>query len=74
MTLLFVRYVQDFTGGIDDDGSDTAVERPISVQRAESILVDDMPPLSSVALGPTGIAVSHSYDAALSKLLPVGEF
>lgn len=59
--------------GIDAAGNRTTITPPLAVRLAEGRLVDDMPALSSVALGPTGRSVARSYEAALSKLCPTGE-
>ncbi|KAG6908106.1 hypothetical protein DXG01_006144 [Tephrocybe rancida] len=62
----------DYSEGFDTEGNRTAPVLPAATELNQAILCDDMPALSPVQMGPTGRSVAHSYDAAISKLVPAG--
>lgn len=64
--------IEDFTTGFDRNGAAESIVLPLKTQLKQAILCDDMPALAPIQLGPTGKSVSHSYDAAISKLIPAG--
>ncbi|KAG8825510.1 hypothetical protein FRC18_010262 [Serendipita sp. 400] len=57
---------------MDESGKPTAVETPTDVVCREAMLVDDMPAMDTVQMGPTGKSISNSYAATLDKLVPSG--
>lgn len=64
---------QDYIEGFDEQGNPSTTVLPTVTELNQAILVDDMPALAGIQLGPTGRAVSRSYAATLSKLVPRGE-
>ena len=64
---------QDYIEGFDDEGNPSTTVLPTVTELNQAILCDDMPVLGAVQLGPSGRAVSRSYAATLSKLVPKGE-
>ncbi|KAG8846737.1 hypothetical protein FRB91_000505 [Serendipita sp. 411] len=58
---------------MDESGKPTAVETPTDVVCREAMLVDDMPAMDTVQMGPTGKSISNSYAATLDKLKSMRE-
>ncbi|KAG8811633.1 hypothetical protein FRC17_002371, partial [Serendipita sp. 399] len=56
----------------DDQGNATSAEVPTDVVCREAMLVDDMPAMDGLQMGPTGKSIANAYSATLDKLVPSG--